>query len=65
MLTVAWLALPLYVLGLALALGWRTLAQWRRTGDTGLRLVGELTIALATELIPVWRRYLRMSLQSA
>ncbi|MGC4788720.1 methyltransferase family protein [Micromonospora sp. DT178] len=34
----AWLALPLYLLGLLLAFGWRTLAQWRRTGDTGLRL---------------------------
>lgn len=32
------LALWLYVLGLALAFGWRTLAQWRATGDTGLRL---------------------------
>jgi protein-S-isoprenylcysteine O-methyltransferase Ste14 len=34
----AWLALLLYLLGLLLAFGWRTLAQWRRTGDTGLRL---------------------------
>jgi hypothetical protein len=38
MLNVAWLALLLYLVGLALAFGWRTLAQWRRTGDTGLRL---------------------------
>lgn len=37
-MTMAWLALALYVLGLLLAFGWRTLAQWRRTGDTGLRL---------------------------
>jgi len=36
--TVAWLALALYLLGLLLAFGWRTLTQWRRTGDTGLRL---------------------------
>lgn len=34
----AGLALGLYLLGLALAFGWRTLAQWRSTGDTGLRL---------------------------
>nr|WP_018809890.1 isoprenylcysteine carboxylmethyltransferase family protein [Salinispora arenicola] len=34
----ATLALGLYVLGLLLAFGWRTLAQWRATGDTGLRL---------------------------
>ncbi|MEU4779686.1 isoprenylcysteine carboxylmethyltransferase family protein [Micromonospora sp. NPDC023633] len=34
----AWLALLLYLLGLLLAFGWRTLTQWRRTGDTGLRL---------------------------
>lgn len=33
-----WLALLLYLLGLLLAFGWRTLSQWRRTGDTGLRL---------------------------
>lgn len=32
------LALLLYPLGLLLAFGWRTLEQWRRTGDTGLRL---------------------------
>jgi protein-S-isoprenylcysteine O-methyltransferase Ste14 len=32
------LALGLYLVGLALALGWRTVAQWRATGDTGLRL---------------------------
>ncbi|GAA3150534.1 isoprenylcysteine carboxylmethyltransferase family protein [Planomonospora alba] len=31
-------ALALYLTGLALAFGWRTFAQWRRTGDTGLRL---------------------------
>jgi protein-S-isoprenylcysteine O-methyltransferase Ste14 len=37
-LTMAWLALVLYVAALALAFGWRTFAQWRRTGDTGLRL---------------------------
>ncbi|MDO3703981.1 isoprenylcysteine carboxylmethyltransferase family protein [Micromonospora sp. C28SCA-DRY-2] len=34
----AWLALLLYLLGLLLAFGWRTVTQWRRTGDTGLRL---------------------------
>ncbi|WP_446218842.1 methyltransferase family protein [Micromonospora sp. IBHARD004] len=34
----AWLALLLCLLGLLLAFGWRTLTQWRRTGDTGLRL---------------------------
>ncbi|MFG3703992.1 methyltransferase family protein [Micromonospora sp. NPDC047670] len=34
----AWLALALYLLGLLIAFGWRTLAQWRSTGDTGLRL---------------------------
>ncbi|WBB93758.1 isoprenylcysteine carboxylmethyltransferase family protein [Verrucosispora sp. WMMC514] len=34
----AWLALLHYLLGLLLAFGWRTFAQWRRTGDTGLRL---------------------------
>ncbi|MFI6229074.1 methyltransferase family protein [Micromonospora echinospora] len=34
----AWLALLLYLLGLLLAFGWRTLTQWRSTGDTGLRL---------------------------
>ncbi|RKN51236.1 methyltransferase family protein [Micromonospora endolithica] len=32
------LALTLYLLGLALTFGWRTVAQWRATGDTGLRL---------------------------
>ncbi|MEV0729267.1 isoprenylcysteine carboxylmethyltransferase family protein [Polymorphospora sp. NPDC050346] len=32
------LALVLYLLGLVLAFGWRSLAQWRATGDTGLRL---------------------------
>lgn len=32
------LALGLYLVGLAFAFGWRTLAQWRATGDTGLRL---------------------------
>jgi protein-S-isoprenylcysteine O-methyltransferase Ste14 len=31
-------AIVIYVLGLVLAFGWRSLAQWRRTGDTGLRL---------------------------
>lgn len=34
----AWLALLLYLLGLLLAFGWRTVARWRRAGDTGLRL---------------------------
>ncbi|MEV6600062.1 isoprenylcysteine carboxylmethyltransferase family protein [Actinoplanes sp. NPDC051346] len=34
----AGLALALYLTGLALAFGWRSLAQWRATGDTGLRL---------------------------
>ncbi|WP_435585947.1 methyltransferase family protein [Micromonospora aurantiaca (nom. illeg.)] len=33
-----WLALALYLLGLLLAFGWRTLTQWRHTGDSGLRL---------------------------
>lgn len=32
------LALGLYLLGLGLAFGIRSLVQWRRTGDTGLRL---------------------------
>ncbi|RIV32729.1 methyltransferase family protein [Micromonospora radicis] len=32
------LALGLYVVGLALAFGWRSVAQWRATGDSGLRL---------------------------
>lgn len=32
------LALTLYVVALLLAFGWRTITQWRRTGDTGLRL---------------------------
>jgi protein-S-isoprenylcysteine O-methyltransferase Ste14 len=32
------LALVLYLLGLGLAFGWRSVAQWRATGDTGLRL---------------------------
>ena len=32
------LALLLYLIGLTLAFGWRTVTQWRRTGDTGLRL---------------------------
>lgn len=31
-------ALLIYLLALGLAFGWRSLAQWRRTGDTGLRL---------------------------
>ena len=31
-------ALVIYLVGLLLAFGWRSLAQWRRTGDTGLRL---------------------------
>jgi len=34
----AWLALGIYLAGLVLAFGWRSLAQWRATGDTGLRL---------------------------
>lgn len=32
------MALALYLVGLGLALGWRTYLQWLRTGDTGLRL---------------------------
>lgn len=32
------LALALYLAGLAAAFGWRSIAQRRRTGDTGLRL---------------------------
>jgi protein-S-isoprenylcysteine O-methyltransferase Ste14 len=31
-------ALSIYLAGLALAFGWRSVVQWRRTGDTGLRL---------------------------
>jgi protein-S-isoprenylcysteine O-methyltransferase Ste14 len=31
-------ALALYVAGLGLAFGWRSVVQWRRAGDTGLRL---------------------------
>jgi hypothetical protein len=31
-------ALAIYLTGLALAFGWRSVVQWRRTGDTGLRL---------------------------
>lgn len=31
-------ALVIYLVGLLLAFGWRSFAQWRRTGDTGLRL---------------------------
>jgi protein-S-isoprenylcysteine O-methyltransferase Ste14 len=38
LVVMAGLALALYVLGLLLAFGWRTVAQWRATGDTGLRL---------------------------
>jgi protein-S-isoprenylcysteine O-methyltransferase Ste14 len=34
----AWLALIVYLVGIALAFGWRTFVLWRRTGDTGLRL---------------------------
>ena len=34
-------ALTLYITWAALAFGWRTLAQYRRTGDTGLRLHAE------------------------
>jgi hypothetical protein len=32
------LALGLYLTGLVLAFGWRSIVQWRRTGDAGLRL---------------------------
>jgi len=35
------LALVLYVVFAAVAFGWRTWVQWRRTGDTGLRLHAE------------------------
>ena len=31
-------ALALYLVWASLAFGWRTIVQWRRTGDTGLRL---------------------------
>ncbi|GII04188.1 methyltransferase family protein [Planobispora takensis] len=31
-------ALVMYLTALMLAFGWRTLVQWRRTGDSGLRL---------------------------
>jgi len=34
----AFLALGLYLLGLVLAFGVRSVMQWRRTGDTGMRL---------------------------
>jgi hypothetical protein len=34
----ATLALGLYLLGLVLAFGARSLVRWSRTGDTGLRL---------------------------
>ncbi|HEY0697241.1 MAG TPA: isoprenylcysteine carboxylmethyltransferase family protein, partial [Micromonospora sp.] len=34
----AGLALGLYLLGLLLAFGWRSVVQWRATGDAGLRL---------------------------
>jgi cobalt-zinc-cadmium efflux system protein len=34
----AWLALGLYLLGILLAFGLRSLVQWRRTGDAGWRL---------------------------
>ncbi|HLU46306.1 MAG TPA: isoprenylcysteine carboxylmethyltransferase family protein [Natronosporangium sp.] len=34
----AWIALTLYLAGLGLAFGWRSVTQWRATGDTGLRL---------------------------
>jgi hypothetical protein len=34
----AWPALALYLLGLLLAFGWRTLTHWRSTGHTGVRL---------------------------
>lgn len=37
-MTAAVTALVLYLLGLAAAFGWRSFAQWRATGDTGLRL---------------------------
>ena len=32
---IAWLALGLYLLGLLLAFGLRTVTQWRQTGDAG------------------------------
>lgn len=35
------LALFLYVVFFAVAFGWRTWGQWRRTGDTGLRVHAE------------------------
>ena len=35
------LALGLYVVFFAAAFGWRTWSQWRRTGDTGLRIHAE------------------------
>lgn len=34
-------ALALYLLWASLAFGWRTIDQWRRTGDSGLRLRAE------------------------
>ena len=35
------IALTLYIIWAVLAFGWRTLTQYRRTGDTGLRLHAE------------------------
>ncbi|MFV2008721.1 MULTISPECIES: hypothetical protein [unclassified Micromonospora] len=35
---IAGFALVLYLAALAIAFGWRSVVQWRRTGDTGLRL---------------------------
>jgi len=35
---IAGFALVLYLAALAIAFGWRSIVQWRRTGDTGLRL---------------------------
>jgi protein-S-isoprenylcysteine O-methyltransferase Ste14 len=40
LLTMAWTALVIYALYLALAFGVRTLIQWRRTGSTGFHGVG-------------------------
>lgn len=33
----AWLALAVYLIGMALAFGWRSYVQWRSTGSTGFR----------------------------
>jgi ABC-type transport system involved in cytochrome c biogenesis permease subunit len=41
----ATVALTLFITWAVLAFGWRTVAQYRRTGDTGLRLHAEMNTA--------------------